>query len=97
MSSSDSLSSAVTAKKFTSFAGDIDLLTEVPTAGAAKKRPARRIRINAVGASPALAVKFADGSTCVFSELVANEVFDVQVSAILAAGTSNVTSITVFW
>jgi len=97
MANPDSLSSAVTAKRFTSFVADIDLLVEAPTAGTAKKCPARRLRIEAVGASPAIAVQFADGSTCVFSGLVANELFDVQISKILATGTTGVTSVTVFW
>lgn len=97
MASSDSLSSAVAAKRFTSFGADIDLIAEVPTGGVAKKCPARRLRIEAVGASPAIAVQFADGSSCVFSGLVANEIFDVQIIKILTTGTSNVTSVTVFW
>ena len=97
MASSDSLSSACAAKRFTSFGADINLITEAPTSGTAKGTPARRLRIEAVGASPAIAVQFADGSSCIFSGLVANEVFDVQISKILTTGTSNVTSVTVFW
>ena len=97
MSNPDSLTSAVAAKRFTSFGVDLDLTAEAPTGGAAKGAPARRLRIEAVGASPAIAVQFADGSSCIFSGLVANETFDVQISKILATGTSNVTSVTVFW
>lgn len=97
MSNPDSLTSAVAAKRFTSFVADINLHAEVPTAGAAKGAPARRLRIEAVGASPAIAVQFADGSSCIFSGLVANEVFDVQISKILTTGTTGVTSVTVFW
>lgn len=96
MADSNWTSPAEGSKEFTSFASAINLATVVPSGmSAAFGRACRRIRINAVGASPTLTVKYANGCTDTWNNLVANEVFDAQIIEITSA--SNVTSVTGFW
>lgn len=90
-----STSPSHTAKVFTSFGSAIDLETTVPTGGKAQGQAARRLRIDAVGASPTIALELVDGSSVTLTDLVANEVFDIQFRKILSV--VNVTSVTVFW
>ena len=90
-----SVSPSHTSKVFTSFGSAIDLRTAVPTGGVAQGQAARRLRIGAVGASPTITLENVDGSTTTLTDLVANEVFDMQIHKILSV--VNVTSVTVFW
>lgn len=93
---SSSISPAEGSKEFTSFASAINLLTVVPSGmSAAFGRACRRIRINSVGASPTLTVKYANGCTDTWNNLVANEIFDAQIVEITSA--SNTNSVTVLW
>jgi hypothetical protein len=93
---SNSLSSALTSKRYQSFSSDINLTAATP-AGASQATgcACRRIRINGAGGGN-LAIQYADGSTDIIPVCVANEVHEVQAAKILTTGT-DVTDVTVFW
>lgn len=90
---SNSLSSAFTSKTYSSFASNINLMTAVPTGGAAPGVACRRIRVTGAGA---ISLQYQDGSTDTITNLQDGESIDVQAAQILSSGTT-ITGCTVFW
>jgi hypothetical protein len=84
-----SLGSATHWKVYTDFSGDIDLNAE-------GGGPCRSIRINA--GSGALHLKDAEGTALdAIPSLSAGDEIPVIANAIVASGTSGITSVTVYW
>ncbi len=53
--------------------------------------------VSSSGTGAALAVVYADGSTDVITDCIANEKLDLQLVKILASGTTGIARITVVW
>lgn len=93
MPNPESLASASRAKTFSSFGSDIDLVNDTTNGcGCA----ARRIRIQTKGSGVLVLRCASDSADTTFSNLQDGEVLDVQVTKIVASGTS-VSAINVFW
>ena len=82
-------------KEYTSFASDIDLLTDSPGGADMSKgspKPCRRIKI---GSSGNIVLVRMDGTSITTTGVVAGDILDVQAQTI--KNTSTITNCTVYW